>query len=296
MALPRVSSSSLPPLSLASHRLRVPDLGFVRLCTSRSETLKRPLFLDGSPSLRRDPLGMIRRVGSHYSHLVRFSSKPSEQSDEDCGTLTVWVKQGSDLSAFVQYASEDHMKALFDLLEIFKDLEVVVVKGTVECEASILLRAVFLTRLSCKVEYLGEFIKNKMASTDVVQKDPNVSGERMGTAEDIGNKKLYADSATSLRFVYNGPRTSVMLIETAHNPAVLSEIIKVVSELNCCVESAAIETEEPLDRRQSWEDEIGPSTARIFSPTVASKLVCTSTSLPQRQARDEDARKSKVGH
>ncbi|CAL9131055.1 unnamed protein product [Musa textilis] len=95
-----------------------------------------------------------------------------------------------------------------------------------------------------------------MASTDVVQKDPNVSGERMGTAEDIGNKKLYADSATSLRFVYNGPRTrcaafpslclSVMLIETAHNPAVLSEIIKVVSELNCCVESAAIETEERI--------------------------------------------------
>ncbi|CAL9150432.1 unnamed protein product [Musa hybrid cultivar] len=149
------------------------------------------------------------------------------------------------------------MKALFDLLEILKDLEVVVVKGTVECEASILLRSVFITRLPCKVEYLGELIKNKMASTDVVQKYPKVTGEQMGTAEDIGNEKLYADFATSLRFVYNGPRTrvllfndvnvnSVMLIETAHNPAVPCEIIKVLSELNCYVESAVIETEERI--------------------------------------------------
>ncbi|XP_065019779.1 uncharacterized protein LOC135645385 isoform X1 [Musa acuminata AAA Group] len=177
---------------------------------------------------------------------VIVSCQPSEQYDEDCDTLTVWLKQGSDLSAFVHCASEDHMKALFDLLEILKDLEVVVVKGTVECEASILLRSVFITRLPCKVEYLGELIKNKMASTDVVQKYPKVSGEQMGTAEDIGNKKLYADSATSLRFVYNGPRTSVMLIETAHNPAVPCEIIKVLSELNCYVESAVIETEERI--------------------------------------------------
>ncbi|KAJ8490670.1 hypothetical protein OPV22_012391 [Ensete ventricosum] len=260
MALSRVSSSPLPPLFLVSHRLRFPDLGFIRLCNSRSETLKRRLFLDGSPSSRRDSLGMIRRVGSHYTHLVRFSSKPSEQSDEDCDTLTVWLKQGSDLAAFLQYASEDRMKALFDLLEIFKDLEVFVVKGTVENEASVLLRAAFITRLPCKAEYLGELIKNKMISTDVVQKYPKVSGEHMGTAEDIGNKKLYADSETSLRFVYNGPRTSysqgspfndvnvnsVMLIETAHNPGVPSEIIKVLSELNFCVESAAIETEERI--------------------------------------------------
>ncbi|KAJ8490669.1 hypothetical protein OPV22_012390 [Ensete ventricosum] len=39
-----------------------------------------------------------------------------------------------------------------------------------------------------------------------------------------------------------------------------------------------------FDYRQSSEDEIGPSTTRIFSPTeAAGKLVCTSTSLPQRR-------------
>ena len=47
------------------------------------------------------------------------SCQPSEQYDEDCDTLTVWLKQGSDLSAFVHCASEDHMKALFDLVKRF---------------------------------------------------------------------------------------------------------------------------------------------------------------------------------
>lgn len=37
-----------------------------------------------------------------------------------------------------------------------------------------------------------------------------------------------------------------MLIETTHNPAVPCEIIKVLSELNCHVESAVIETEERI--------------------------------------------------
>ncbi|URE32627.1 vesicle-associated membrane protein, partial [Musa troglodytarum] len=62
------ASCFLPLLSLVCHRLRVPDLGFIRLCTSRSETLKRPLFLDGSPSSRRDPLGKIRRIDKFNSN------------------------------------------------------------------------------------------------------------------------------------------------------------------------------------------------------------------------------------
>ncbi|CAL9040141.1 unnamed protein product [Musa banksii] len=54
------------------------------------------------------------------------------------------------------------------------------------------------------------------------------------------------DQGQGFSFLMMLMSTNMMLIETAHNPAVPCEIIKVLSELNCYVESAVIETEERI--------------------------------------------------
>ncbi|MBA0842880.1 hypothetical protein Goarm_000118 [Gossypium armourianum] len=56
-------------------------------------------------------------------------------------------------------------------------------------------------------------------------------------------KKLDVDIATRIRVKEDGPKRSLLSIETADRPGLLVEIIKIIADINIDVESAEIDTE-----------------------------------------------------
>eukprot|EP01018_Ginkgo_biloba_P013148 Gb_06610 [translate_table: standard] len=56
-------------------------------------------------------------------------------------------------------------------------------------------------------------------------------------------KKLDIDVATHIHIADDGPKRSMLYIETADRPGLLMEIIKIMQDININVESAEIDTE-----------------------------------------------------
>ncbi|KAG1369684.1 putative ACT domain-containing protein ACR12 [Cocos nucifera] len=73
------------------------------------------------------------------------------------------------------------------------------------------------------------------------------SSEKLAMGEVFGikppEKKLDIDVATRIFVEDDGPKSSLLYIETADRPGLLLEIIKIITDINIDVESAEINTE-----------------------------------------------------
>lgn len=189
-----------------------------------------------------------RNIVAHAS--VDGLDSKSEQDADYIPMPIVMIDQASDSDAtIVQVSFGDRLGALIDTMKALKDLGLDVAKGTVTTEGSAKQTKFFIKRLATgrKVEDpdLLERIRLTIIN-NLLQYHPE-SSERLAMGEAFGikapEKKLDVDIATQIHVKDDGPKRSLLCIETADRPGLLLEIIKIMADININVESAEIDTE-----------------------------------------------------
>lgn len=160
------------------------------------------------------------------------------------------IDQDSDSDAtIVQVSFGDRLGALLDTMRALKDLGLDVAKGTVttDSEASVIQTKFFITRLDTgrKVEDPDMLERIRLTIINNLLKYHPESSEQLAMGETFGikapHKKL--DIATHIHVKDDGPKRSLLYIETADRPGLLMEIIQIINDTNISVESAEIDTE-----------------------------------------------------
>ncbi|KAE9611813.1 putative ACT domain-containing protein [Lupinus albus] len=162
----------------------------------------------------------------------------------------VLIDQDSDFGATtVQLSFGDRLGALIDTMNALKDLGLDVLKGTVSTEGSVKQTKFFITESDTgrKVEDPDMLERIRLTIINNLLKYHPESSEKLAMGEVFGikapEKKLDVDIATRIQVKADGPKRSLLYIETADRPGLLVEIIKVIADVNIDVESAEIETE-----------------------------------------------------
>ncbi|KAI3458840.1 hypothetical protein Pfo_015503 [Paulownia fortunei] len=181
---------------------------------------------------------------------VGSMSFKSEQENDYVPMPIVLIDQDSDPDAtIVQVSFGDRLGALIDTMKALKDLGLDVLKGTVTTENSVTQTKFFITRLSTgrKVEDPDLLERIRLTIINNLLKYHPESSERLAMGEAFGikppEKKVDVDIATHIHVKEDGPRRSLLCIETADRPGLLLEMIKIMSDININVESAEIDTE-----------------------------------------------------
>ncbi|XP_059665906.1 ACT domain-containing protein ACR12 isoform X1 [Cornus florida] len=177
----------------------------------------------------------------------------SLMSDQDADYVPmpiVLIDQDSDSDAtIVQVSFGDRLGALIDTMKALKDLGLDVAKGTVTTEGSVTQTKFFITRLITgrKVEDPDLLERIRLTIINNLLKYHPESSEQLAMGEAFGikapTKKLDVDIATHIHVKDDGPKRSLLYIETADRPGLLLEIIKIMADININVESAEIDTE-----------------------------------------------------
>ncbi|XP_052199469.1 ACT domain-containing protein ACR12 isoform X2 [Diospyros lotus] len=162
----------------------------------------------------------------------------------------VMIDQDSDPEAtIVQVSFGDRLGALIDTMKALKDLGLDVAKGTVTTEGSAKQTKFFITRLSTgrKVEDPDLLERIRLTIINNLLKYHPESSEQLAMGEAFGikapEKKLDVDIATHIHVKDDGPKRSLLYIETADRPGLILEIVKIMADINVNVESAEIDTE-----------------------------------------------------
>ncbi|XP_060963647.1 ACT domain-containing protein ACR12 isoform X1 [Cannabis sativa] len=226
----RIAHSDIPPLYLTAHS----DL------LTHSEIL---------PSYSR-----IRSVVVHSTpngpNAVGSTFLKSEQGADYDPTPIVMIDQDSDSDAtIVQLSFGDRLGALIDTMRALKDLGLDVSKGTVATEGSVKQTKIYIKRLDNgrKVEDPDMLEMIRLTVINNLLKYHPESSRQLAMGEAFGieapEKKLDVDVATRIHVKEDGPKKSLLYIETADRPGLLVEIIKIIADVNIDVESAEIDTE-----------------------------------------------------
>lgn len=170
--------------------------------------------------------------------------------DADIPTPIVLIDQDSDPSAtIVQVSFGDRLGALIDTMKALKSLGLDVAKGTVTTEGSVIETKFFITRLSTgrKVEDPDLLESIRLTIINNLLKYHPESSARLAMGEAFGIhapvQKLDVDIATHIHVKNDGPKRSLLCIETEDRPGLLLEVIKIMADVNITVESAEIDTE-----------------------------------------------------
>lgn len=181
---------------------------------------------------------------------VGSTSLKSEQDADYVPMPIVQIDQYSDSDAtIVQVSFGDRLGALIDTMKALKDLGLDVAKGTVTTVGSAKQTKFFITRLDTgrKVEDPDLLESIRLTIINNLLKYHPESSERLAMGEAFGikapEKKLDVDIATHIQVKDDGPKRSLLYIETADRPGLLLEIIKIMADININVESAEIDTE-----------------------------------------------------
>ncbi|XP_030965364.1 ACT domain-containing protein ACR12 [Quercus lobata] len=181
---------------------------------------------------------------------VGSTSLKSEQDADYVPMPKVHIDQDSDSDAtIVQLSFGDRLGALLDTMKSLKDLGLDVSKGTVATEGSVKQTKFFIKRLDTgrKVEDPDMLERIRLTIiNNLLEYHPECSvqlalGEAFGIK--APEKKLDIDIATHIQVKEDGPKRSLLYIETADRPGLLVEIIKIIADINIDVESAEIDTE-----------------------------------------------------
>ncbi|XP_008784010.1 ACT domain-containing protein ACR12-like isoform X1 [Phoenix dactylifera] len=263
-----LSPHSLSPSSLA---LRISKFSSPGLALSRSprvEIAKPFPFLHGSiASSSSGFLGRIRGSDSQSSidteDTLGSSSSMSDQDTDVVPMPIVLIDQDSDSDAtIVQLSFGDRLGALVDTMKALRDLGLDVAKGTVTTEASVIQTKFYIMRSGRKVEDPAMLEKIRLTIINNLLMYHPESSEKLAMGEVFGikppEKKKHFDEpndyplfqslvdvdiATHIFVQDDGPKRSLLYIETADRPGLLLEIIKIIVDINIDVESAEIDTE-----------------------------------------------------
>ncbi|KAI6669305.1 hypothetical protein NL676_004190 [Syzygium grande] len=244
-------SSSSPSSSLAPCRSGAfSDHHLPRLCpplgTSRGHPLdcKFPRLSIGFWRERN-----IVHASANGTNAVDVTSMSDDASDY-VPMPVVLIDQNSDSDAtIVQLSFGDRLGALIDTMRALKDLGLDVSKGIVTTEGPVKQTKFHITRLDTgrKVEdpELLETIRLTIIN-NLLKYHPESSAQlALGAAFGIQapEKKLDVDIATRIQVKEDGPKRSLLYVETADRPGLLVDIIKNLADININVESAEIDTE-----------------------------------------------------
>ncbi|CAK7325236.1 unnamed protein product [Dovyalis caffra] len=201
-------------------------------------------------------IGLSKKKNLLYASANDFNASPSSTSlkselDDDYVPMPlVLIDQESDSEAtIVQLSFGDRLGALIDTMNALKDLGLDVVKGTVLTDGPVKQTKFFITRLDTgrKVEDPDMLERIRLTIINNLLKYHPESSEKLAMGEAFGikapEKKLDVDIATHLLVKEDGPKRSLLCIETADRPGLLVEIIKIIADINIDVESAEIDTE-----------------------------------------------------
>ncbi|KAK4772108.1 hypothetical protein SAY86_013883 [Trapa natans] len=174
-------------------------------------------------------------------------------SDEDADSVpmpVVLIDQDSNSDAtIVQLSFGDRLGALIDTMNALKELGLDVSKGTVTTEGPVKQTKFFITRLDTgrKVDDPEMLERIRLTIINNLLKYHPESSSQLAMGEVFGiqapEKKLDVDIATHVHVKEDGPKRSMLHIETADRPGLLVEIIKIIADVNVDVESAEIDTE-----------------------------------------------------
>ncbi|KAJ6717496.1 ACT DOMAIN-CONTAINING PROTEIN ACR4-RELATED [Salix purpurea] len=247
------SSSSLPQIHHGSK-----DFNSTPLIISPRE----PSAFSFSPILNKfcEPgigiIGSSRKKNILYASVNDLNASASSTSlkpEQDADSVpmpVVLIDQDSDSDAtIVQLSFGDRLGALIDTMNALKDLGLDVAKGTVLTDGPVKQTKFFITRLDTgrKVEDPDMLERIRLTIINNLLKYHPESSERLAMGEAFGikapEKKLDVDIATQVHVKEDGPKRSLLCIETADRPGLLVEIIKVIADVNIDVESAEIDTE-----------------------------------------------------
>ncbi|RCV37082.1 hypothetical protein SETIT_8G034400v2 [Setaria italica] len=172
----------------------------------------------------------------------------STTSDEAVPVPLVMIDQDSDRDAtIVQLSFGDRLGALLDTMKALKDLGLDVTKGTVATDSAVTQTKFHIMRFGRKVEDPDMLERIRLTIiNNILQYHPE-SSEKLAMGEFFGikppEKKVDIDIATHVVVEDDGPKRSMLYIETADRPGLLLEIMKIITDTNVDVESAEIDTE-----------------------------------------------------
>lgn len=185
---------------------------------------------------------------STNSDVLGSSSLTTSEGDDTVPMPVVLIDQDSDKDAtIVQLSFGDRLGALIDTMKALKDLGLDVAKGTVTTGSSVIQTKFFITKAGRKLENPDTLEGVRLTIINNLLKYHPESSEKLAMGEAFGIKaptnKLDVDIATHIHVQDDGPKRSLLYIETADRPGLLLEIIKIISDINISVESAEIDTE-----------------------------------------------------
>ncbi|KAH8497477.1 hypothetical protein H0E87_019953 [Populus deltoides] len=197
-------------------------------------------------------IGSSRKKNILYASVNDLNASASSTSlDADSVPMpVVLIDQDSDSDAtIVQLSFGDRLGALIDTMNALKHLGLDVAKGTVLTDGPVKQTKFFITRLDTgrKVEDPDMLERIRLTIINNLLKYHPESSERLAMGEAFGikapEKKLDVDITTHVHVKEDGPKRSLLCIETADRPGLLVEIIKIMADVNIDVESAEIDTE-----------------------------------------------------
>ncbi|PAN16049.1 hypothetical protein PAHAL_3G028900 [Panicum hallii] len=220
-----------PASSSAAAASRVPRGGFLGLHAA-------------SPA----PLATARRICCQSINSANMLGASSSKSDEAVPVPVVMIDQESDRdSTIVQLSFGDRLGALLDTMKALKDLGLDVTKGTVTTDSDVTQTKFHIMRFGRKVEDPDMLERIRLTVINNLLKYHPESSEKLAMGEFFGikppEKKVDIDIATHVVVEDDGPKRSMLYIETADRPGLLLEIIKIITDTNIDVESAEIDTE-----------------------------------------------------
>ncbi|XP_035546139.1 ACT domain-containing protein ACR12-like isoform X2 [Juglans regia] len=251
-----VSSSGL-------RRSRVSDLDFApQLSPYESLTFFPVRYRSTQPGHAFSRKKNILHASTDGLNAVDSTSLKSDQDADYIPMPIVLIDQDSDSDAtIVQLSFGDRLGALIDTMNALKDLGLDVSKGTVSTEGSVKQTNFFITlffehlqiEFGCardtgrKVEDPDMLERIRLTIINNLLKYHPESSVQLAMGEAFGikapEKKLDVDIATHIQVKEDGPKRSLLCIETADRPGLLVEIIKIIADINIEVESAEIDTE-----------------------------------------------------
>uniref|UniRef100_A0A0D3EHV3 ACT domain-containing protein ACR n=3 Tax=Brassica TaxID=3705 RepID=A0A0D3EHV3_BRAOL len=152
-------------------------------------------------------------------------------------------------ATIVQLSFGDRLGALIDTMRALKDFGLGVTKGTVSTEGSVKQTKFSITKLDTgrKVEDPDSLEQIRLTIINNLLKYHPECSDQLAMGESFGikapQKKIDVDIATHIHVKEDGPKRSLLCIETADRPGLVVEMIKVMADINIDVESAEIDTE-----------------------------------------------------
>jgi len=242
MAMASFCVSSLTYAS-PTHSLRVNHhLAYLRPLSLRIDlTLTSPL----SPLRHGFPKDSIRIYSKPIDSADLLASVSTEDSVPEPVLL---IDQDSDPDAtIVQLSFGDRLGALLDTMKALKDLGLDVTKGSVTTESAVIKTKFYIMRMGRKVEDPDMLEKIRLTIINNLLEYHPESSEKLAMGEFFGikppEKKVDVNVATHVHVEADGPKKSLLYIETADRPGLLLEIYKIITDTNIDVESAEIDTE-----------------------------------------------------